>query len=260
MCLLVVAWRTHARYRLVVAANRDEFHDRPAAPLAWWPDDERVLAGRDLRAGGTWMGVTRTGRFGALTNFRDLESPSVAGAPSRGSLVPRFLAAGGDPGSYLDSLRSEASRYAGFNLLVGGTDTLHYYSNRGDDGPRELDPGVYGLSNHWLDSPWPKLVRTRHKFAAVLERAEIDIESLFGMLGDRAPEPQLGPADDDGLPDEWKRALSAPFVLHDRYGTRSSTVLLAAHDGSIAVHERRFDSSGARTGATRFEFDGSGPP
>jgi uncharacterized protein with NRDE domain len=206
------------------------------------------------------MGVTRSGRFGALTNFRDLESPAIPGSPSRGALVPRFLAADEDTGSYLDSLRSEASRYAGFNLLVGGTDTLHYYSNRRDDGPRELDPGVYGLSNHWLDSPWPKLVRTRQRFAAAVERAEIDVESLFGMLGDREPEPHPAPADDDGLPEDWKRALSAPFVRHDRYGTRSSTVVLAAHDGAIVVHERRFDSAGGQTGATRFEFDGSGPP
>jgi len=260
MCLLVVAWKTHARYRLVVAANRDEFHDRPAAPLAWWTDDERVLAGRDLQAGGTWMGVARSGRFGAVTNFRDLESQPLPSSPSRGSLVPRFLSADRDPALFLDSLHHEASSYAGFNLLVGGTGNLYYYSNRGDDGPRELHAGVYGLSNHWLDSPWPKLVRTRHRFAAAIDGADVDVESLFGLLADREPAPQQPAEDEDGVPEGWRRALSAPFVRHDRYGTRCSTVVLAAYDGRMVVHERRFDATGGQTGATRFEFDGSGPP
>jgi uncharacterized protein with NRDE domain len=257
MCLLVVAWRSHARYRLVVAANRDEFHDRPSAPLGWWSEDGRILAGRDLRAGGTWLGVTRSGRFGAVTNFRDLESPPAPGMPSRGTLVPRFLAAEADSAVFLAGLDGEASRYAGFNLLVGGGAALHYFSNRGDAGPRELEPGVYGLSNHWLDSPWPKLVRTRERLAAAIADAEPEAEFLFDLLADREPA-SGGAATGAELPADWERALSAPFVRHDRYGTRCSTVVLAGHDGRTRVHERRFDAAGRQTGATRFEFDGNG--
>lgn len=253
MCLLVLAWQCHSRYRLVLAANRDEFHERPAAPLGWWADDPRILAGRDLRGGGTWMGATRTGRFGVVTNFRDLEPPPAPDAPSRGELVPRFLVGGSSSTSFLEELRERAARYAGFNLLVGGAGHLHYYSNRGTQGARTLAPGVYGLSNHLLDSPWPKLLRTRHRLATLLERDDIEPDRLFDLLADRTP------ADDDeipstGLPPDWERVLSAPFVVHDRYGTRCSTVLLIDHAGRSVMIERRFDAGGAMTGATRLQF------
>ena len=255
MCLLVLAWMTHPRYRLVVAANRDEFHDRPAAPLAWWSEDGRVLAGRDLRAGGTWMGVTRAGRFGVVTNFRELEAPPVADAPSRGRLVPEFLAGADQPAAFVDRLNGAAARFAGFNLLVGDARELHYVSNRDSGGPRALEPGLYGLSNHQLDTPWPKLVKTRERFAAALEQRDLEAGALFELLDDR--EPAAGDSmPDSGLPPEWERALSAPFVLNERYGTRCSTVVLAGHDGHTIAAERRFDSAGRQSGATRLEFGG----
>jgi uncharacterized protein with NRDE domain len=255
MCLLVLAWMKHSRYRLVVAANRDEFHDRPAAPLAWWSEDSRVLAGRDLRAGGTWMGVARGGRFGAVTNYRDLESPPAPDSPSRGQLVPEFLASDAAPGHFLARLNGSAGRFAGFNLLLAGPRSLHYFSNRDGAGPRELEPGIYGLSNHLLDSPWPKLLRTRERFAAAVDTTEIDTAGLFELLADRerADDESLP---DTGLPPDLERALSSPFVLHERYGTRCSTVLLAGHDGRTVVLERRFDAAGRQTGATRIEFAG----
>ena len=134
MCLLVLAWKHHPRYRLILAGNRDEFHDRPAAPLNWWQDDPRILGGRDLKAGGTWLGVARSGRFGVVTNYRDLQAP-VEGAPSRGQLVPRFLTGATSPKEFLDDLRGAAPRYSGFNLLVGGTRALYYFSNRGPNAP-----------------------------------------------------------------------------------------------------------------------------
>lgn len=254
MCLLVLAWMKHPRYRLVAAANRDEFHDRPAAPLAWWSGEARVLAGRDLRAGGTWMGVARDGRFGVITNFRDLEAPPAADAPSRGELVPAYLAGTDAPAPYLARLDGSAARFAGFNLLVGDARELHYLSNRDEDGPRKLDPGVYGLSNHRLDTPWPKLVRSRQRLAGALEAAEPALDDLFAIVGDReSPEDDARP--DTGLPEDWERALAAPFVLHERYGTRCSTVLLTRHDGHTVVCERRFDAGGRLTGVTRLEFD-----
>jgi uncharacterized protein with NRDE domain len=253
MCLLVLAWMTHPRYRLVVAANRDEFHDRPAAPLAWWSEDGRVLAGRDLRAGGTWMGVTRAGRFGVVTNFRELEAPAVADAPSRGRLVPEFLAGAEQPATYVDQLNGAAGRFAGFNLLVGDARDLLYVSNRDSAGPRALEPGVYGLSNHRLDTPWPKLVKTRERFVAALAQRDLVTGELFELLDDR--EPAAGEsAPDGGLPPELERALSAPFVLNARYGTRCSTVVLTGHDGRTVAAERRFDAAGRQTGATRLEF------
>ena len=166
MCLLVVAWLSHPRYRLVVAGNRDEFHDRPSAPLGWWSDVPGVLAGRDLRASGTWLGVARSDRFGIVTNFRNVEAPAAAESPSRGQLVPRFLREDRGPGAFLDELHATADRFAGFNLLLGDSSSLHYYSNATGQPPRALPPGIYGLSNHQLDEPWPKLVRTRQRFAA----------------------------------------------------------------------------------------------
>ena len=252
MCLVVLAWQSHARYRLIVAANRDEFHDRPSAPLGWWPDDSRILAGRDLRGGGTWMGTARSGRLGIVTNFRELERPAT-GAPSRGDLVTDFLAAAISPQEYLDGLRNRATHYAGFNLLLGGPRSLHYYSNRDGLEAKPLQPGIYGLSNHWLDSPWPKLLRTRARLPDLIASETVEPESLFALLADRTPaDPDETP--DTGLPPDWERALSSPFVVHDRYGTRCSTVLLVEHDGATTMCERRFDAAGNATGDSRLEF------
>lgn len=254
MCLLVLAWMKHPRYRLVVAANRDEYHDRPAAPLTWWGDGVPMLAGRDLAAGGTWMGVNRAGSFGAVTNFREPGHAASPGVPSRGTLVPRFLEGGTGPSDYVESLRDSAAELAGFNVIAAGSRSLLYFSNRAAGVPRELGPGIYGLSNHELDSPWPKLTRTRERLASEIDRGgDPGIATLFDLLADREPaaDPAL-PA--TGQPTDIERAVSAPFVLHPRYGTRCSTVLLAGHDGRVVTAERRFDAAGRLTGTTRIEF------
>lgn len=253
MCLLVLAWKSHPRYRLIVAANRDEFHDRPAAPLGWWQDEPRILAGRDLQGGGTWMGVARSGRFGIVTNFRDLETPPAGDAPSRGDLVTRFLTGATSPKEYLDDLRGRAPRYAGFNLLLGGPRALYYFSNRDGAVARNLAPGVYGLSNHLLDSPWPKLLRTRTRFAELAQDDPVELEALFRLLADREPA-DVDETPDTGLPAEWERALSAPFVMHGRYGTRCSTLMLVERNGHTTVAERRFDAGGELTGSSRMAF------
>ncbi len=244
----------HPRYRLVVAANRDEFHDRPAEPLAWWGDAVPMLAGRDLAAGGTWMGVSRDGRFGAVTNFRERNQAVSPGAPSRGTLVPRFLAGDTEPADFIERLCESAAEFAGFNVIAAGLRSLLYFSNRAEGVPRELEPGVYGLSNHELDSPWPKLTRARERLAAEMDGiSEPEVAALFDLLADREPahDPALPMT---GLPMDMERANSAPFVLHPRYGTRCSTVLLAGHDGRLVTAERRFDAAGRLTGATRIEF------
>ena len=252
MCLLVVAWKSHARYRLVVAGNRDEFHDRPTAPLGWWSDATDVLGGRDLRAGGTWLALARSGRFGLVTNFRDANGAPTS-APSRGQLVPGFLRGEQPAARFLAALQPGRRAYAGFNLLLGDARALHYWCSVGDDEPRELAPGVYGLSNHRLDEPWPKLVRTRERFVAALAQHDPPATELFDLLADRTPAPPSTPPD-AGLPPDLERALSAPFVCHERYGTRCSTVVLVEHGGRTLVLERRFDATGAQTGATRLEF------
>jgi uncharacterized protein with NRDE domain len=201
------------------------------------------------------MGVARSDRFGIVTNFRNVETPAAAEVPSRGQLVPRFLREDREPGAFLEELRARADRFAGFNLLLGDASSLHYYSNATGQAPRALPPGIYGLSNHQLDEPWPKLVRTRQRFAAELVRDDPAPEALFDVLGDREPAAgDQGPA--TGLPADLERALSAPFVRHARYGTRCSTLTFVEHDGRTRVHERRFDAAGAQTGASRFEFRG----
>lgn len=257
MCLLVLAWKHHPRYRLILAGNRDEFHDRAAAPLNWWQDDPRILGGRDLKAQGTWLGVARSGRFGVVTNYRDLQAP-VESAPSRGQLIPRFLTGATSPKEFLDDLRGAAPRYSGFNLLVGGTRALYYFSNRGP-APTALAPGVYGLSNHLLDTPWPKLTRTRERFNALLAQPEIAPEDLFTMLGDRE---QAGHGDlpSTGLPEDWERVVSAPFIVNERYGTRCSSVLLVERTGRTVLQERRFDAAGIQSGNSRFEFTSTEVP
>ena len=259
MCLLVVAWQMHARYRLVVAANRDEFHARAAAPLARWPTPAELLAGRDLRAQGTWLGIDRTRRFGVVTNFRELQ-PSLPAAPSRGDLIPEYLGARGAPGNlraadFLAALESRAAAYSGFNLLLTDAESLWYGSNRTTPFARGLPPGVYGLANESLDTPWPKLQRVRAGFEAWLRPGTSPgAEALFALLADRRPAEEALPAHTGPLPREWARALSAPFVLHPQYGTRCSTVVLLEGDGRLYIAERRFDSAGAASGTTEFRL------
>jgi uncharacterized protein with NRDE domain len=250
MCLLMLAWRCHPRYRLIVAANRDEYHERPTAPLGRWPAPDNILAGKDLRAGGTWMGLDRQHRFGAVTNFREMQRPRRS-APSRGLLVPEWLRGQESPESFLARLEVEAPGYAGMNLLISDTDQLWYACNRADRFARALPPGIYGLSNEFLDTPWPKVRRVREAFESWLARPSTDpVEELFTLLADRTP--ATGTPVPTGLTPEWERTLSAPFVVHPTYGTRSSTVLLLEPSGSAVMAERRFDPQGEPTGETEF--------
>jgi uncharacterized protein with NRDE domain len=254
MCLLVLAWRAHPRYRLVVAANRDEYHERPAAALGLWPPPHAILAGRDLRAGGTWLGLDRARRFGVVTNFRDLQPPKP-GAPSRGELILQFLSSTATPAAFFATLAAQASAYSGFNLLLADQDSLWYGCNRATPFARELPAGVYGLSNEFLDTPWPKLARVRTRFAQWLSQAEQSPAELFALLDDRERVADDALLPQTGLTREWERVLSAPFVQHPDYGTRSSTVLLLGPDARGYLAERRFDSRGALSGETAFQLN-----
>ena len=260
MCLLVIAWRSHARFPLIAAANRDEFHDRPAAPLERWPAPPYLIGGRDLRAGGTWLALDKSRRFGVVTNYRDLQRPAP-GAPSRGELIPQYLAQASGASEFLTELAPRASRYSGFNLLLADERELWYGSNRAPDFARPLPPGLYGLSNHLLDTPWPKLARVRKAFEHWLagltahgKPSSSAVDALLDMLEDRTPAAPDELLPETGLPSEWERVLSSPFVLHPEYGTRCSTVVLVDRDGALLVRERRFEPSGKRSGETEIEL------
>lgn len=251
MCLLVLAWQTHPRYRLIVAANRDEFHERPTAPLSLWTaPDPSIAAGRDLRAGGTWLAVDASRRFGAVTNFRE-PSQARPDAPSRGELIPEYLRKTLGPGEYLQTLSPSA--YAGFNVLLGDEHSLWYASNR-TEGPfaRKLPPGIYGLSNGLLDTPWPKLRRIREGFQGVLAHGGLEPETLLALLNDRTRAQTVGELPLTGVDPAWEQTLSAPFVVHPLYGTRSSTLLLEPCDerAPVRVIERTFDRKGLPAGTT----------
>lgn len=250
MCLILLAWQAHPDYPLVVAANRDEFHARRTAAADFWQDAPAVLAGRDLEAGGTWLGVSRGGRFAALTNFRDPER-NKPDAPSRGKLVSRFLAGTQSPQEYLDQIETSAATYNGFNLLFGDRHSLWCFSNCGE-GKRQLDPGIYGLSNHLLDTPWPKVTRARSQLAQALT-AMPQTEPLFAMLRDEAIAPDAH-LPRTGVSLEWERLLSAAFVRSPDYGTRCSTVVTVGADGEVRFEERSFGPGARPAGTARLRF------
>jgi uncharacterized protein with NRDE domain len=238
MCLIFVAIDAHPNYRTVIAANRDEFYDRPTAPASFWTDAPELLAGRDLRAGGTWIGITRTGRIAALTNYRD-PGPVKSDAPSRGKLVSDFLLGREDPVGYLERLSRIAHSYNGFSLIVGKTAEFYYYSNR-EEKIRTLCPGIHGLSNHLLDTPWPKVEKGKEVLGRFLAEENLSLERVLDMLLDRTV------AMDESLPDtgvglEWERILSPIFIMSATYGTRSSTIILVDRNGMATFTERSFD-------------------
>ena len=236
MCLILFAYKSHPRYRLVLLANRDEFYDRATAPLQFWQDHPDVLAGRDLEKEGTWLGITRGGRLAAITNYRDPLSIK-ADAPSRGHLVADFLLGRETPAHYMHRVRLRANQYNGFNLIVGDTTGLFYFSNRDPD-IRSLAPGIYGLSNHLLDTPWPKVREGKNRLATMLQSpTEPTSELFFDLLQHREIPP------DDHLPHTgvdfaWERVLSPIFITSPTYGTRSSSVLLIDTKGRLRLWER----------------------
>lgn len=253
MCLVLIAFDSHPDYSLVLAANRDEFHDRPSTPAAFWEEDAPyVLAGRDLRAGGTWLGIDRRGRFAAVTNYRQGQREPIA-PRSRGYLVSDFLTGDVDARAHIERVEREASHYNGFNLIAGAPGELFYYSNRGGRG-RALPHGVYGLSNHLLDTAWPKVTSSKSALSLLLqEDAPELISDLFVLLSDRGrPADHLLP--NTGISRKWERLLSSAFIVAGEYGTRSSTVVLIRRDGHVTLAERSFAPGGAPAGEVRYEF------
>jgi len=254
MCLAVLALDAHPRYAVVLAANRDEFHARAAVRASWWPGEHAILAGRDRVAGGTWLGVDRRGRYAFVTNVREPGRHDPA-APTRGALVPRVLRDHAPIADAVGAAVRDGATMNGFNLLAGEGIAAAWGSNRAGS-IRTLARGVHGVSNALLDTPWPKVLRTKAQLAQWCERARDDVDALFDVLRDDVPAPQEE-LPRTGITPEWERLLSAPFIRAPHYGTRCSTVLLIDRMGSARLVERTFDSAGAVTGVVdeRFERD-----
>jgi uncharacterized protein with NRDE domain len=252
MCLIAFAWNEHPDYRLILAANRDEFHRRPTQDAHWWLDQPDILAGRDLQAGGTWLALNKTGRFATITNYRE-QSFAKGHYRSRGELVTRFVNDDNEPARF--SADIDGADYAGFNLLsadlLSEKPSISYISNR-DDPLTELGAGIYGLSNASLDTPWEKLTRSKQRLSHLIETDNVNETSLMRILADR--EIAREDADVDNLSIELARAITAPFIVTKDYGTRCSTVLIWHNSGKVDFTERRFDSSGEQTGQSRFSF------
>jgi uncharacterized protein with NRDE domain len=237
MCLILFAYRVHPKYKLIIAANRDEFYQRQTAPAHYWDDNPQILAGRDLEKMGTWMGVTTDGRFSALTNYRDPKE-LTEGKRSRGELVADALKYKGDLESYMETVARQRDLFPGYNLLAGDINNLYYYSNIGNE-LQKLEPGVYGVSNHLLNTEWPKVKKGKTDLSKIInDNKESLVENLFTLLQNAEPAPdQLLP--DTGVSLEWERMLSSLFIKGQNYGTRSSTVLLMS-DKEIQYVERVF--------------------
>lgn len=248
MCLIVFAWRAHPEYSLIVAANRDEFHARPTGDAHWWPDNADMLAGRDLQAGGTWLAANRAGRFATITNYRE-QSITGANYRTRGELVTRFMSDKRAPAQYSRDI--DGTDYAGFNLLTADNQSMCYVSNRGDSST-ELPPGVYGLSNASLDTPWSKLTRTRQRLTDLIQADNVGESTLLQILADRETAIEDASSEHPSL--ERARAITAPFIVTADYGTRCSTVMLWHSSGKKEFVEQRFDASAGVSGISRFSF------
>jgi len=249
---MLFAWRAHPDYPLVFAGNRDETYLRPSAPAAFWDDQPRLFGGRDLEKGGSWLGLTLSGRIAAVTNYRD--GPAHRSAPrSRGELVANFLRTDTEPRPYLEQVHAAAGQYGGFSLIVGDLAQLFYCANRGN-GFEEISPGVHGLSNHLLDTPWPKVRKGRERVDALLGQAQSNlVDGLFELLADRTvgPDAELP---DTGIGLQRERELSPCFIAGERYGTRASTVLLISRNNEVLFVERTFGPGGAPLGAAEHRF------
>jgi uncharacterized protein with NRDE domain len=257
MCLILFADRAHPDFDLVLAANRDEFFARATAPADFWKPGADVLAGRDLQKGGTWLGVTRGGRWAALTNYRD-GSSAPPGARSRGLLVSDFLQGRMPAADYAERCAASAHLYHGFNLLIGDSSGV-YCQTHGSASPIRVSPGIHGLSNHRLDTRWPKVERGRHALRQALQHHAGEPcvgaleENLLAILADRTlADDALLPS--TGIAPDWEKTLSAAFIQAPGYGTRASSLLLIARDGKVRFRERGFAQDGRVLDDRVFEF------
>lgn len=245
MCTILLSWNTRPDYNLIMVANRDEFLQRNTRTAQWWEDHPEVLAGKDLQAGGTWLGINRNGKIAAITNYRKF--PLEKYETSRGDLVKKYLTQNISARDFNSFLQEKGGEYDGFNLLFGNPDEMFYFSNRGPE--KKLVADIYGLSNHLLDTPWPKVERGKNEFRNKLSPENFNPESLFDIMTDtRTAEDHLLP--DTGIGIEKERLLSSIFIQSPDYGTRISTYVSMDKSGNVVFHEKSFLPSNE----TRVEF------
>jgi uncharacterized protein with NRDE domain len=251
MCLILLSLNDHPEYKLIIAANRDEFYNRKTLSARFWVDHPQILGGRDLQAGGTWMAMNRNGRISMVTNYRDPLHIDPS-APSRGHLVSNFVVSDDRPLSYLDNLVSKGNAYNGFNLIVGNPNELYYYSNHSDH-VIPITPGIHGLSNHLLDTPWPKVRHGLEKMKSAMRSTVVKAEELLALMYDDrvAPDPELP---DTGVGIERERALSSMFIKSAGYGSRCTTVVLVDRSNSVQFVERVYDTSKFTSTTESFSF------
>ena len=235
MCLLLLAYKSHPNYKIILAANRDEFYKRPTLPLHNWKNHPELFAGKDLEGKGTWLGITKTGKLAAITNYRDMASIKK-NAPTRGKLVTDFLMNKIPAEKYSDILIKTTKIYNGYNLIYGEINNLYYFSNLNDKALK-FSPGIYGLSNHLLDTPWPKVIKSKKKFSKILEETIPSKYELFELLLDSEifPEKELP---NSGLSKELEKMVSPIFTSSDEYGTRSSSVILIDNENNVHFMEK----------------------
>jgi uncharacterized protein with NRDE domain len=251
MCLIFLAIKKHPVYKLIIAANRDEFYQRQTAPAEFWLDDPNVLGGRDLEAGGSWLAMTKGGKISMVTNYRDPKNINP-NAPSRGHLVSDYLQQEVDAETYLTNISWKGKQYNGFNLITGDLDNLWYYSNY-QEGVHQLGSGVFGLSNHLLETPWPKIVRGKEKFSSAVSSEQVSPETLFNLLYDDViAEDSLLP--NTGIGIERERVLSSMFIKSSGYGTRCSTVILADYSNRVTFQERIYNTATFDFSTRNFSF------
>lgn len=253
MCLIVFSYRTHPKYELIVAANRDEFYKRPTREAHFWENYPELLAGKDMEAGGTWMGISKDGRFGALTNYRDLNNLKQ-NPPSRGELVTNYLAQKTNTTSYLKSIRHKSPLYNGFNLLLSDEEDMYHFSNHTME-VSVIEPGIHGVSNAVLDTPWTKLEQAKNDLKIATSSETVDTEDLFKLLTNDLPAPDKD-LPETGLSYELEKVVSSIFIKSENYGTLCSTLLLSDYDGNVEYIERRFDRDQNRILSTnQFQFE-----
>ena len=254
MCLIFLSLNNHPNYKLILAGNRDEFYSRKTEAAKFWTDHKEVLGGRDLEAGGTWLAMTKAGKIGMVTNYRDPQNINPK-APSRGHLVSDFLIRNETPEDYLKIISTHGKKYNGFNLILGQLNELWYYSNY-KTGIEKLSPGFYGLSNHLLETSWPKVVRGKEKIKPILANSVIDPEMLLEVLyDDQIATDELLPK--TGLTLERERALSSMFIKTEGYGSRCSTVILVNKNNEVIFSEWVYDFKTFQHTTQTFEFTAS---
>ena len=242
MCLILFAYKIRPGKKLILAANRDEFFSRPTAAMDFWQDNPSILAGRDLKEKGTWLGMDRSGRFAAITNYRDPASMKN-NPPSRGKIIKDYLTSDNSAADFLEKLQEQADSFNGFNLVLSDTESLFWFSNKGGK-PKKLSPGIYGLSNHLLNTPWPKIKKGKKALEKiVLNKEKLSTEDLFHLLENREI-PDDSELPDTGVGIEWERILAPIFINSKSYGTRSSSVIMTNNDGHALIAERGFNGKG----------------